>query len=120
MIRKFNFDYDKENDSLFLFDPKSKTKASIEMDDIVIDFNNKKEVSGIELLHATAFFKGLDIEGKKISKQMLKEITQCKIEIIPKNNFIMIRFMLQFKSRKQLTTPVYVPSVQEPSPALTA
>ena len=60
MLRKFKFDYDFENDSLFLFDPKSKSKASVELDDFIIDFNNKKEVSGFELLNASNFFKGLE------------------------------------------------------------
>jgi len=116
--RKFNFDYDFENDSLFLFDPKSKSKASIELDDFIIDFNNRKEVSGIELLNASGFFNGLDLDGQKISKQILREIQDCKIEIIPKINFIVIKFLLLFKSKKLLTAPVFIPTINEPSPAV--
>ena len=118
MLRKFNFDYDFENDSLFLFDPKSKSKASIELDDFIIDFNSRKEVSGIELLNASSFFKGVDLEGKTIDKQMLKGIQDCKIEITPKSNFIVIKFLLLFKSKKLLTTPVFIPTINEPSPAV--
>ena len=118
MLRKFNFDYDFDNDSLFLFDPKSKSKASIELDDFIIDFNSRKEVSAIELLNASSFFKGVDLEGKTIDKQLLKEIQDCKIELTPKSNFIMIKFLLLFKSKKLLTTPVFIPTINESSPAV--
>jgi uncharacterized protein YuzE len=117
MIRNFKFDYDSDNDSLFLYDPRSKSKASIEMDDIIIDFNAKKEVSGIELLKATDFFKDLSDEFV-LSKEMLSDIQECKIDLIAKNNFFVIKFLLLFRSQKQLMTPILVPMMSEPSPAL--
>ena len=49
---------------------------------------------------------------------MLKGIQDCKIEITPKSNFIMIKFLLLFKSKKLLTTPVFIPTINEPSPAV--
>jgi uncharacterized protein YuzE len=118
MIRKFNFDYDKENDSLFVYDPKSKTKNSIEIDDIIIDFNNKKKISGIELLNASKFFRGLKIDSTNINKEQLTNIQKCNVEIIYKNNFIMIKFFLKFSSKKELITPIYVPNISKSSPAL--
>ena len=118
MLRKFNFDYDPENDSLFLYDPKSKSKASIELGDIIIDFNTKKEISGVELLDASKFFKEIKLEGVQVGKSLLKEIQGCKIEIVPKRNFILINLILLFKLNKQLATPVVVPMITEPSPAL--
>jgi len=118
MIRKFKFDYDYENDSLFLYDPKSKSKASIELDDLIIDYNNKKEVSGIELLNTSSFFKDISCNGFKVDKEALKDIKDCKIDIIPKNNFFIIKFILLFKSKKQVITPVIIPKVTEPSYAL--
>ena len=118
MLRKFNFDYDSENDDLFLYDPKTKSKASIEIDDFIIDFNSKKELCAIELLHATEFFKNMDVESVKIDKKMLEDIKGCKVNIVPKNNFLFIQLMLTFKSKKQLITPVFVPMIREQSPAL--
>jgi len=103
MLRKFKFDYDYENDGLLLYDPNSKTKASIEMDDFITDYNSKKEVSGIELLNASIFFKDLGNEIK-INKEMLKEIQECKVDILSKNNFLVIKSLLMFKSNKQLMT----------------
>ena len=118
MFRKFNFDYDLENDSLFLYDPKSKSKASIEIDDFIIDFNNKKQISGIELLNASAFFRGVKAESVSVDKELLNKIQKCNVEIINKNNFIVIKFILTFKSKQQLVAPVYVPSISKSSPAL--
>ena len=118
MIRKFNFDYDYEHDNLFLYDPKSKSKASIEIDDFIIDFNGKKEVTAIELLSASTFFKDLDIDDISVDKDVLKDIEDCKIDVVPRGNFLVIKFMLTFKSKKNLTTPIFVPTLKEPSPAL--
>jgi uncharacterized protein YuzE len=118
MLRKFKFDYDQEHDSLFIYDPHSKSKASIELGDFIIDYNSKGELSGIELLNASAFFIDLGSEDMKVDREMLAEIKDCRIEILPKSNYFVIKFLLIFKSAKQLTTPLIVPTITEPSPAL--
>jgi uncharacterized protein YuzE len=118
MLRKFSFDYDPENDSLFLYDAKSKSKASIELGDVIIDFNSKKEMSGIELLEASKFFSGIEIEGTDVDKKLLNEIQDCMIEVMPKGKFLMIKMVLLFGLNRQLATPVLVPMITEPSPAL--
>lgn len=114
MLRKF--DYDSENDSLFIFDPKS--KASIEMDDFIIDFNAKKDISGLELLNASEFLESLDFEEKIDIEEALKDIKDCKVDIIKKDNFYVIKFILIFGTKQSLATPLIVPSIKEPSPAL--
>ncbi|MBU2637908.1 MAG: DUF2283 domain-containing protein, partial [Nanoarchaeota archaeon] len=50
-MQKFNFDYDSGNDDLFLYNPQSKSKASIEMGDFILDYNNRKELVGIEIVN---------------------------------------------------------------------
>lgn len=120
MIRKFKFDYDYENDSLFMYDPKSKSKASVEFDDLIIDYTAKKEISAVELLNASKFFKDLATKEIKITKEKLREISECKLEIIPKNNFFMLKFSFILKSKEQLVAPVMVPTIHEPSPAAIA
>lgn len=113
MFKKFKFDYDSSNDSLFLYNPKSKSKASIELDNLIIDFNSKKEISGIEFLNSVAFFKNL---GEfKISKNMLKNIIDCKVEITSNNNFHIIKFMIIFESDKKVIAPVLIPTLEQPS-----
>lgn len=118
MIKKFKFDYDYENDNLFIYDSKSKSKASIELDNIIIDYNTKKEISAIELINATNFFK--EITKFELTKDKIKEITLCKIETITKNNFYIINLELTFKNKEQIATPIIIPTVNEPSPAIIA
>ncbi len=117
-MRTFLYDYDSESDSLFLYDPKSKSKSSIEIDDLVIDFNVRKEVSGIELLNASTFFKSIKIKNNFISKEILKTITSSKVKITSKENFIVLVFMLEFKSKDIFEAPIYIPQIHESSPAI--
>ncbi len=118
MIKKFKFDYDHDQDSLFIYDPDSKSKSSVEIDDLIIDYNSKREISGVELLHASQFFKDAALDGQLLSKTLLKEVTDCKLEIIPKHNFVVLKFILTFKTNQISTAPVIVPTISEPSPAL--
>lgn len=37
-MRSVKFDYDKDNDDLFLFDTKSKSKGSVEFGDLILDW----------------------------------------------------------------------------------
>jgi uncharacterized protein YuzE len=114
MIKNMSFDYDQENDILFLYDETTKSKASIDIDDIIIDYDSRKEISAIELLNTSKFFKDLDVQ---ITKESLNELSNCAIEIIPKGRFFILRLNLKFKSG-QLTTPIYIPSIHETSPAV--
>ena len=117
MRKNFAFDYDSDNDSLFLYNPKYKSKASIELDDIVIDFNSKKQLSAIEITNATKMLANLLEEKKALSKTMLKSIKSCKIEIIKKNNALVVRLFIMLKS-KQIFTPLIIPTITEPSPSI--
>jgi uncharacterized protein YuzE len=103
-----------------MYIPDSKSKASIEIDDLIIDYNAKKEISAIELLNASKFFKDFSSKNFKLSKEKLNEISECKIEIIAKNNFFMIKFHFTLNSKEELFAPVMIPSINELSPAVIA
>src|SRR3989344_5441935 len=111
MIKKYKFDYDPENDSLFIYNSESKSSSSVEIDDLIIDYNSNKEISGLELLNASQFFKDINLEGQPLSKALLKEIVDCRLEIIPKNNFVVLKFLLVFKANKIVTTPIMIPTI---------
>jgi len=116
MFKKFNFDYDSENDSLFLFDPKSKSKASIDFDNLLIDFNSKMQVSGIEVLSATKFLSS--IAGSNMTKQILKNVKECKVNIISKDNFFVLKLLLLLNTNEQIAAPIMIPMINKPSPAV--
>ena len=79
MSKKYKFDYDYENDSLFIYNSTSKSKGSVEIDDLIIDYSSNKEISGVELLNASRFFKEVTLEGHSLSKEMLKEIIDFQL-----------------------------------------
>ena len=118
MIRKFKFDYDPDNDNLFLYNSKSKSNSSIELNDIVIDFNSKKQLTAIEITNATKILKSLIKEKTKLNKNMLKEIKDCKIEIIKQNGNFIVRLFITLKSKK-LFTPIIIPTINEVNPIIT-
>lgn len=116
MIKNFKFDYDVTNDSLFIYNPRSKTKASIELDNLIIDFNTKKEIVAVELHNATSFFSDISTTNK-ITKIMLEQLHSCKVEIIPKGNTTIMKLFMQFNNQS-ITAPLIIPTVTEPSPSL--
>ncbi len=118
MIQNFKFDYDDENDSFFLYDPRSKSKGSIELDDVIIDFNNKKEIVGIEILNTVDFFANMNEKELKISKETLKNLKACKVDIITKSNFFVIKLVLLFENDQKLATTTLIPTIRESNPAL--
>lgn len=119
MFKKFGFDYDPKGDSLFLYDQKSRSKASIQINDLILDFNSRKEISGIEILNASVFFKGLS-PGRNITKKILEEIQECKVDISQKESFMVIKISLFFRSEKAFSTPVIVPAINRIPPLSSA
>ncbi len=114
-MRKFDFSYDRENDDLFLYNKKSKSKGSIEFGNLVLDFNTKKELVGIEIMDASKFISDI-IGNGGISKQMLEDLQECKIEIKSCKNQLMIKLFLMVK-KKEIPAVFPVPNITE-SPAL--
>ena len=118
-MQKYNFSYDKENDDLFLFSSKSKSKASVELGDMVIDFNSKKEFAGIQIMNASKFIKDLTSETLSNIRNLLNKLEKCEIEIKPRNNILIIKIYL-FSEQKEISPVITVSNITESSPALAA
>jgi len=116
-MQKFKFDYDKKNDDLFLFSPKSKSKGSIELGDIVLDFNKKKEFVGIQLINASKLIKELVNENSAIVRDILNNLSGCEVDVKTKGNLLIIKLYL-FSKSKEVTPIISVPNIRETSPAL--
>lgn len=116
MLKKFRFDYDEENDSLFIYDPKSKSKGSVEVDNLIMDLDTNKDVVALEILNATDFFK--DVSDVKVTKQTLAKLHECKLEIIPRGSFFLFKIHLKPQEEKAISTSMFVPNVKENSPAV--
>ena len=116
-MQKFNFSYDKDNDDLFLFSPKSKSKGSVELGDIIFDYNTKKEFVGLQMMHASKLIKDMTGDNIQTIKQVLINLEDCKIEAKVRGNLIIVRIFL-ISGLKELSPVLPIPSVRESSPAL--
>lgn len=117
-MQKFEFSYDKENDDLFLFSSDSKSKGSVELGDLILDYNNKKELVGIQILHASKLINDLvSNQTSTAVKEILNTLTECKANIKTKNNLIIIKIYLLSKT-KEIIPILSLPAITESSPAL--
>ena len=99
-MQKFNFSYDKENDDLFLFNPKSKSKGSVELGDIIFDFNSKKEFVGMQIMNASKIIKDMTTETANSIKELLNNLKECKVDVKSKNNLLIIKLNLLSKLKE--------------------
>ncbi len=117
-MEKFKIDYDIESDDLFLFSDR-KSKGSIEIGNLVIDFDNQGKLVGIELLNATQFLKNsVDSSVNEIiSRYFLSKLTGCEVQVKQQNNFLFIKITLIGKNTKNFCH-INTPLIEETSPAL--
>jgi uncharacterized protein YuzE len=116
-MQKFNFSYDKGNDDLFLFHPSSKSKGSVELGDFILDFNNKKELVGIQIMNASKLISEMVSENISTIKGILNNLRSCKVDVKVKNNILIIKFYL-LGQIKEVAPVISVPTIRESSPAL--
>jgi len=116
-MKKYKFSYDKDDDNLFLFNPKSKSKGSIEMGDVVLDFNTHKELVGIQIINASKFIEDfVDVTSSAI-KELLADLIECKIDVKFKKNLMILKIYLSGHKIK-IAPVISMPSIKETSPAL--
>ena len=107
-MRKYKFSYDADNDALFIYHPRSRSKGGVECGQMIIDFNNKKEFVGIQLIGASGIIK--DLLGEKQS-------VDCRISEQRRGNMLLLRIVLSSK-KKEIAPVLLIPSILESSPAL--
>ncbi len=117
-MQEFKFDYDMENDDLFVYNGKKKSKGSVEFGKLVLDFDSNKKLAAIEIMDATEFLKPL-VRKFKMDKNALANIISCKVQTSVQNNFLFIRmFILTKISKEQLEFPVMIPRITAKSPSM--
>ncbi|AEH07216.1 DUF2283 domain-containing protein [Methanothermococcus okinawensis] len=88
-------DYDFENDDLFVYKKGAKSKMTIDLDDVLLDFDNKGIV-GMEILDASKIFKvdKYDLLKNLIKFEAVIKITKdviklnMKLEVLKRNKEI--------------------------------
>ncbi len=117
-MARFKIDYDRESDDLFLYSEK-KSKGSIEMGNLVLDFDNKGELVGIELFNAVQFLKDAIAKetGAQINKNFLSSLTSCFVSAKQQNNFLFLKIML-ISGEIKISCPINTPLIEKTSPGL--
>jgi len=100
------FDYDPENDSLFIY-KKTKIKGSVEVGDIIVDISTDGKIKGIEMLNASEILKNL---GLKNPKEILNTIKSVSIRAVYKQDSIMVYYSIlsKVKVSSSIAVPVKV------------
>ncbi len=117
-MKSFKFSYDRENDDLFLYNPSSSSEGSIEMGDLIADYNSDKELVGLQLLHASTLLQELAGKTAKNIQAVLSTLKKCSFLVKKTNGLLFVK--VRFESKSQEMCSVFsLPNLQEMSPALT-
>ena len=113
MMKKFKFDYDKENDDLFVYLPNKKSKGAIELGNFVLDFDGKGNLVALQIFEASKVLSKLLSKFFKLAK-----IKELKINVVNFRNMATIQIRIITDSTKE-TANIIVPRIrQKKSPAL--
>jgi len=105
---EFNFDF--KNDIFFFKVKEREYSHSIEMNNIVIDFDTEDFVTGLQIFNASEFF-GID-------KDLLKNVKNFSMQAKVENNTIRIRIEFNMMLRNQVRnyTPIIFERVNDKIP----
>lgn len=114
-MAKFKIDYDRESDDLFLYFER-KSKGSVEIGNLVLDFDHKGKLVGIEFLNAVQFLKDSVANDDKaqINKKFLSGLTECEVNTKYQNNFLFIKIMLAGE-KTRVSCPINAPLIEKTS-----
>ncbi|MEK6964241.1 MAG: DUF2283 domain-containing protein [Nanoarchaeota archaeon] len=116
-MKSFKFSYDRGNDDLFLYSPLSKSMGSIEMGDLIADYNSDKELVGIQLLHASTLLQELAGKNARDIQTDLSNLKKCSFSIKKTNGLLFVKIHFESESG-EMNSVFSLPNLQEMSPAL--
>jgi uncharacterized protein YuzE len=119
-VVNFEFSYDEENDDLLIFRKNIKSKGSVELgDNLVLDFDSKKNLNAMEIMNATEFISKFTDKNKRTVKNILKNLIKCQSTSRVSGNLVLTKVTL-FSSYKQekAELPVTYTNIKSKSPAL--
>lgn len=111
-MEKFKFDYDSENDDLFIYLEGKKSSGAVELGNFVLDFDNNGDLVAMQIINVSEVLS--KILSKMIKASNLKEI---KINIVNFRNMDAIKFYVSDGNYGE-TTNILIPHIKEKSPVL--
>jgi uncharacterized protein YuzE len=111
-MKNFKFNYDSENDDLFIYLEDKKSAGSIELGNIILDFDENYNLVAMQVTNVSEFF------SKILSKIInLSKIQEIKMEIINFRNMNAIKFIISDDKTRE-TANILIPHIREKSPVL--
>ncbi len=111
-MQNFKFDYDEENDSLFVYLTESKSNGAIELGNFVLDFDEKGNLVAMEIFNASEVLKAV------LTRMIeLTHVKEFKAQMFNFRNMASIKFSIGDGSKRQ-SANILIPRVTEKSPAL--
>ena len=111
-MEDFKFNYDKENDDLFIYLEGKKSAGAIEFGNFVFDFDDKENLIAIQILEAS------EVLSRVVSKLLeVTKIKEIKADIINFRNMAFIKIQIKSDSLEE-TISMPIPRIKEKSPAL--
>lgn len=103
------FDYDDENDSLFLYREGEKAKGGVEIGDFLVDLDMKlNKVVSLEIMNASKIL-ALHL-SKKIDKESLMNIKKVSLRTIHKDNSIYVIYgIVSVRKNKEIHEDSFIP-----------
>ncbi len=111
-MKKFNFDYDEENDDLFVYSERKKSSGSVELGNFILDFDENGDLTAMEILDAS------EVLSKILSKIVeISKIKEIKIEIINFRNIDAITFSMYINNKEEKAN-ILIPHIRHKSHVL--
>lgn len=111
-METFNFDYDTDNDDLFVYLEGKKSAGAVELGNFILDFDKKGDLVAMQILNASEVF------AKILSKIVqVNKLKQVQIEIINFRNMDAIKFKIITNAEEE-TANILIPHIKEKSPVL--
>ncbi len=115
-MQKFQFDYDSAHDDLFIYKKDSKSEGGVEVGRILLDFNKKDGLVGIEFPDATGFLASSTGLTKKAVRNIIQNLKECKVELdVWRNSVVTIRVLFLSERNGQVLWNFSVPKLSEES-----
>jgi uncharacterized protein YuzE len=102
-VNGFRADYDREADSLFIYEKGQKSKKTITVGDMVLDFRNGKAVA-VELLD---FSKKVSyLTDKKVVPAELKKVSGCRLSTCEVRGGVAVKWKCFVAARLEERQPI--------------
>lgn len=103
MTKEAYFDYDRDNDTLFIY-KKETVKGSIDVGNYIVDFTHEGNVAGIEIMNASEVLRNLGVENPSDFLESMKHVS---FKTVQKHDSVAVYFVIS--SKTEVSSSIAIP-----------